>query len=134
MKFASKDHLASFFANGNPYMDRVTFIARQVALESTSDAKPVVMFGACRNEHACRIVSRIDCLPPWKESEAAGTQPVVYDLEKECVRMITVLFVPKTRAQAQGYAPGESPDELKKLIGDLAVQNELLKKSRGLLG
>jgi hypothetical protein len=25
---------------------------------------------------------------------------------------------PKTRAQAQGYAPGESPDELKKLIGD----------------
>ncbi len=38
---------------------------------------------------------------------------------------------PKTRAQ--GYAPGESPDELKKLIGDLAVQNELLKKSRGLL-
>jgi transposase len=38
---------------------------------------------------------------------------------------------PKTRAQAQGYAPGESPDELKKLIGDLAVQNELLKKSKG---
>lgn len=41
---------------------------------------------------------------------------------------------PKTRGQAQGYAPGESPDELKKLIGDLAVQNDLLKKSRGLLG
>lgn len=41
---------------------------------------------------------------------------------------------PKMRAQAQGYAPGESPDELKKLIGDLTVQNELLKKSRGLLG
>lgn len=41
---------------------------------------------------------------------------------------------PKTRAQAQGYAPGESPDELKKLIGDLTVQNELLKKSKGLLG
>ena len=41
---------------------------------------------------------------------------------------------PKARAQAQGSAPGESPDELKKLIGELAVQNELLKKSRGLLG
>ncbi|GCE24523.1 hypothetical protein KDW_07030 [Dictyobacter vulcani] len=40
----------------------------------------------------------------------------------------------KTRNQAQGYAPGESPEELKQLIGDLAVQNELLKKSRGLLG
>ena len=38
------------------------------------------------------------------------------------------------QARAQGSAPGESPDELKKLIGELAVQNELLKKSRGLLG
>ncbi|MDQ2907031.1 MAG: transposase [Chloroflexota bacterium] len=41
---------------------------------------------------------------------------------------------PKTRSAAQGYAPGESPDDLKRLIGELAVQNELLKKSRGLLG
>ena len=30
--------------------------------------------------------------------------------------------------------PGESPEELKKIIGELTVQNELLKKSRGLLG
>lgn len=28
---------------------------------------------------------------------------------------------PSTRAQAQGYAPGESPEELKQLIGELAV-------------
>jgi hypothetical protein len=41
---------------------------------------------------------------------------------------------PKSRAKAQGYEPGESPDELKRLIGDLPVQNDLLKKSRGLLG
>lgn len=41
---------------------------------------------------------------------------------------------PRTRTQAQGYAPGESPEELKQLIGELAVQNEVLKKSRGLLG
>lgn len=40
----------------------------------------------------------------------------------------------EARRAAQGYEPGESPDELKKLIGDLTVQNELLKKSRGLLG
>src|SRR5690242_6062333 len=39
---------------------------------------------------------------------------------------------PKTLAQ--GYAPGEALDELKKLIGDIAVQNDLLIKSRGLLG
>jgi transposase len=40
---------------------------------------------------------------------------------------------PKSRARAQGYEPGESPDDLKRLIGDLTVQNDLLKKSRGLL-
>ena len=38
---------------------------------------------------------------------------------------------PKRKAQAQGYAPGESPDDLKKLIGELLVQNEILKKHRG---
>ncbi len=41
---------------------------------------------------------------------------------------------PANRAKAQGYEPGESPDELKKLIGELTVQNDILKKSRGLLG
>jgi transposase-like protein len=40
---------------------------------------------------------------------------------------------PQIRRQAQGYAPGESPDDLKKLIGELTVQNDVLKKSRGLL-
>ncbi len=40
----------------------------------------------------------------------------------------------ETRRQAQGFAPGESPDELKQLIGELTVQNDVLKKSRGLLG
>lgn len=41
---------------------------------------------------------------------------------------------PKQKAQAQGYAPGESPDELKKIIGELTVQNEILKKVQGVLG
>jgi transposase len=41
---------------------------------------------------------------------------------------------PKQKAQAQGYAPGESPDDLKKIIGELTVQNEILKKASGLLG
>jgi transposase len=41
---------------------------------------------------------------------------------------------PKNRSKAQGYDPGESPDDLKKLIGELTVQNDILKKSRGLLG
>jgi transposase len=41
---------------------------------------------------------------------------------------------PKQKAQAQGYAPGESPDDLKRLIGELTVQNDILKKVPGLLG
>jgi transposase-like protein len=40
---------------------------------------------------------------------------------------------PKQKAQAQGYEPGESPDDLKKIIGELTVQNEILKKASGLL-
>src|SRR5215472_5629971 len=40
---------------------------------------------------------------------------------------------PKQKAQSQGYEPGESPDDLKKLIGELTVQNEILKKASGLL-
>ena len=40
---------------------------------------------------------------------------------------------PKQKAQAQGYGPGESPDDLKKIIGELTVQNEILKKASGLL-
>jgi transposase len=38
------------------------------------------------------------------------------------------------RRRAGGYEPGQSPEELKKLIGELAVQNEILKKAEGLLG
>ncbi|GHO47165.1 hypothetical protein KSX_53280 [Ktedonospora formicarum] len=38
---------------------------------------------------------------------------------------------PSQKAINQGYKPGESPDELKKIIGELTVQNEILKKYRG---
>lgn len=41
---------------------------------------------------------------------------------------------PKKKAQAAGYEPGESPDDLKKIIGELTVQNEILKKASRLLG
>ena len=41
---------------------------------------------------------------------------------------------PKQKAVTQGYPPGESPDDLKRIIGDLTVQNEILKKAQGLLG
>lgn len=43
-------------------------------------------------------------------------------------------FEGKSKQQERNPAPGESPEELKKIIGELTVQNELLKKSRGLWG
>ena len=39
----------------------------------------------------------------------------------------------KNRSLVQGYKPGESPEELKNIIGDLTVQNQILKKVSGLL-
>jgi transposase len=39
----------------------------------------------------------------------------------------------KKLAASQGYEPGQSPDELKQIIGELTVQNEILKKVQGLL-
>jgi len=35
---------------------------------------------------------------------------------------------PASRSKAQDYEPEESPDDLKKLIGELTVQNDILKK------
>lgn len=39
----------------------------------------------------------------------------------------------KERAQAQGFEPGQSPEELKRIIGEYATQVEILKKVQGLL-
>lgn len=41
---------------------------------------------------------------------------------------------PREKAISHGYEPGESPDELKKIIGEVTVQNEILKKASRLLG
>jgi len=41
---------------------------------------------------------------------------------------------PGVREAAQGYDPGQSPEELKKIIGEYATQVEILKKAQGLLG
>lgn len=40
---------------------------------------------------------------------------------------------PKSKAIRVGYEPGQSPDELKKIIGEQTVQIEILKKVQGLL-
>jgi transposase len=41
---------------------------------------------------------------------------------------------PKQKALLAGFEPGESPEELKKIIGNLTVQLEIVKKAQGLLG
>jgi len=41
---------------------------------------------------------------------------------------------PKKKSVSQGFKPGESPDELKKIIADLTVEKEVLKKVQGLFG
>jgi transposase-like protein len=57
---------------------------------------------------------------------------------QEFQEKVPSLFVakrnPKEKAISQGYEPGESPDDLKKIIGELTVQNEILKKASLLLG
>jgi hypothetical protein len=58
----------------------------------------------------------------WKKEFQQNATAVFYDKRD-----------PKQKAQAQGYEPGESPDDLKKIIGELTVQNEILKKVSGLL-
>ena len=40
---------------------------------------------------------------------------------------------PRSKAVRSGYQPGQSPDELKKIIGEQTVQIEILKKVQGLL-
>lgn len=40
----------------------------------------------------------------------------------------------KSKAVRHGFEPGQSPDDLKKIIGEQTVQIEILKKVQGLLG
>lgn len=63
---------------------------------------------------------------------------VIIRWRKEFKEKAAIVFSDKRnirgKALANGYKPGESPDELKRIIGELTVQNEILKKVPGLLG
>ena len=63
---------------------------------------------------------------------------VIIRWRKEFKENAAIVFTDKRnhkgKAKMYGYKPGESPDELKRIIGELAVQNEILKKVPGLLG
>ena len=68
----------------------------------------------------CGISSSM--LHRWRKEFQANAASVFHDKRD-----------PKQKARSQGYEPGESPDDLKKLIGELTVQNDILKKALGLL-
>ena len=62
---------------------------------------------------------------------------MIHRWREEFNRNVPLLFGdkrnPRAKAQAQGYAPGSAPDDLKRIIGDLTEQNDILKKVQGLL-
>lgn len=66
------------------------------------------------------------------------SRSVVNRWRDEFFKKATELFAdkrsPSARAQSQGYEPGQSPEELKHIIGEYATQLEILKKAGGLLG
>lgn len=63
---------------------------------------------------------------------------VIIRWRREFKEKVAMIFAdkrnPAGKARANGYRPGESPDDLKRIIGELTVQNEILKKVPGLLG
>ena len=88
----------------------------QVVLESYQ--RDTTIEAVCRKYNIVRsVVNR------WREEFRQGAENVFVDKRN-----------PKQKAKAQGYEPGQSPEDLKKIIGELTVQNEILKKVQGLLG
>ncbi len=68
----------------------------------------------------------------------AITRSVVNRWRDEFFKKATELFADKrsasARAISQGFEPGQSPEELKRIIGEYATQLEIVKKAQGLLG
>jgi transposase-like protein len=53
------------------------------------------------------------------------------EFQEKAPGMFTDKRNPAQKALSQGYELGEAPDDLKKIIGELTVQNEILKKPHG---
>lgn len=65
------------------------------------------------------------------------TGPILHRWRNEFKEKLPGIFEdkrsPAARARAQGYEPGESPEDLKKIIGEMAIQIDILKKAQKLL-
>ena len=97
---------------------RRTFTAKeklQVVLESFQ--RDTTIEAVCRKYGIVRsVVNR------WREEFVSRAEQIFSDKRSL-----------KERAAAQGFEPGQSPEELKRIIGEYATQVEILKKVQGLL-
>jgi transposase len=103
------------------------------------------MAGNKRNQHSAEFKAKVvleslqrDTTIEEVRKKFGVSNSMIHRWREEFKQNLPLLFGdkrnPKQKAQAQGYRPGESPDDLKKIIGELTVQNEILKKVQGLLG
>jgi transposase len=94
----------------------------------TSDQKLQVVLESLQRDTTLESVSR----------KYNVVSSVIIRWRKEFKDKAAIIFEdkrnPEGKARSGGYKPGESPDELKRIIGELTVQNEILKKVPGLLG
>lgn len=64
-----------------------------------------------------------------------GLAPSVVHKWRQIFRQkATSVFADGSHLKRFGYLPGQSPDELKRIIGAVTVENEILKKALGRLG
>jgi transposase len=87
----------------------------QVVLESFQ--RDTTIEAVCRKHSLSRsMVNR------WRDEFVAKAEAIFADKRSL-----------KERSRSQGFEPGQSPEELKRIIGEYATQVEILKKVQGLL-
>lgn len=102
-----------------PTYNRRTYTSKeklQVVLESLQ--RDTTIEAVCRKYGLARSV-----IARWRDEFFSRAEELFSDKRS-----------PKARAKTQGFEPGQSPEELKKIIGEYATQLEILKKASGLLG
>src|SRR5712692_6891581 len=113
---------------GGPSLERYGRAMPQKRKEYTAEFKAKVVLESFQRDTTIEAV----------RTKYSVSNSMIHRWREEFKTNLSVLFGdkrnPKAKAQAQGYLPGESPDDLKKIIGGLTVQLEILKKVQGLLG
>jgi len=97
---------------------RRSFTAKEklnVVLESFQ--RDTTIEAVCRKYGIVRSVAN-----RWRDEFVARAEQIFTDRRS-----------PKQKALANGFEPGQSPEELKRIIGEYATQVEILKKVQGLL-